>query len=358
MPDASILVVVLPAAGAAKRKPPGQWDAALRASAAARGAMSVPLPSFFTGSVRDMNAMTDVSLDDAADSAPRSTSDGPPVDLQHTVSSPGPATVLKSGPLQKRTTGKLSARWAARFVVVDSEYFCYYDSKNKHLDLANLPWSTSEKPAAGGDEGDEGDDDGGGGKGGGKGKPARQVLQLSELSCRLKDLAEHSDIFILQHTSRSYEWRAPSPAEAAEWVACVSAAAERASGPSAAAGGPAAGAGELPAAAAPITLTRELSLRERSTTWMAKMRRKSSKPKVMRSTYEDAGSSEWEDVSPASVMKVPSNPSLGFQDVSGPAGGVCGSLDELSDGGVVAVSTPRDAVPQGGPPPPPPGPPS
>ena len=73
----------------------------------------------------------------------------------------------------------------------------------------------------------------------------------------------------------------------------------------------------------------------------------------------DGGGGEWEDVSPASGSKLPSNAGLGFQDVSGPAGGVCGSLEELSDGGVVAVSTPRDATPQGRPPPPPPpGPPS
>lgn len=317
--------------------------------------MSVPLPSFFTGSVRDMNAMADISLDDATDSTPGTTSDGPPPDLQHAGSvSPGPAAVLKSGPLQKRTTGKLSARWATRFVVLDSEYFCYYDGKSR---------PANHQPPTGGDEEGDDDDEGGGKAASKSGKPARQVLRLSELSCSLKDLTEHSDTFILQHTARSYEWRAPSPAEASEWVACISAAAERASlawRAQTKGGGAASGGSELPAAPTTVTLTREKSLREKSTSWMAKVRRKSSKPKVVRTSYQDGGGGEWEDVSPASVSKVPSNAAgLGFQDVSGPAGGLSGSLAELSDGGVVAVSTPRDTTPQGQPPPPPPpGPPS
>lgn len=124
-----------------------------------------------------------------------------------------PAPVLKSGTLQKRTSGKLSARWVTRSVVVDSENFCY-DSKGKQ---------SGDKPAAGGDDDDdEGDDDGG------KSKPSRQVLPLRELlRCRLKDVKTW-DVFILQHTSRSYEWRAPSASEACDWVECINAAKERA----------------------------------------------------------------------------------------------------------------------------------
>ena len=43
---------------------------------------------------------------------------------------------------------------------------------------------------------------------------------------------------------------------------------------------------------------------------------------------EDGGSSGWEDVSPANPRGAPNF--VGLQDVSGPEGGVYGSVDELS----------------------------
>lgn len=99
--------------------------------------------------------------------------------------------VLMRGILQKRTTGAVSARWVTRTVVIEgapSHMLCYYDASEK-------------------------------------GKP-KNVLRLSELTSRRKDTSEC--VFLVVTVSRSYEFRASSAAESAEWVACISAAAERA----------------------------------------------------------------------------------------------------------------------------------
>ena len=104
---------------------------------------------------------------------------------------PGPV-ILMRGLLEKRTTGKVSARWVARTVVIEgapSHMLCYYDAAEK-------------------------------------GKP-KNVLRLSELTSRRK---ENKDCVFLAITApRTYEFRASSAAEAAEWVACITAAAGRAS---------------------------------------------------------------------------------------------------------------------------------
>ena len=104
---------------------------------------------------------------------------------------PGPV-ILMRGLLQKRTTGTVSARWVTRTVVIEgapSHMLCYYDAAEK-------------------------------------GKP-KNVLRLSELTSRRK---ENTDCVFLAITApRTYEFRASSAAEAAEWVACITAAAGRAS---------------------------------------------------------------------------------------------------------------------------------
>ena len=217
----------------------------------------MPVPGFFFGSFSDKRAPSTLSSEQVRQVEGKEARKGSMVTIAMAAGTPrapstiGPA-VLMRGTLQKRTTGAVSARWVARTVVIEGEpshMLCYYDAAEK-------------------------------------GKP-KVVLRLSELSSRRKERSplylcgcspcytqccsphcirlqpllhrmqpplhtvaasitygcsicysgvaasvaqENSDcVFFVSTPLRAYEFKASSAAEASDWVACVSAAAARAS---------------------------------------------------------------------------------------------------------------------------------
>ena len=166
--------------------------------------MPVTLPGFFSSSSISLNSPPDPDAERREDGQGQATNKGEDrkgsmvtisastmARTPRVPSAPGPV-ILMRGLLQKRTTGTVSARWVARTVVIEgapSHMLCYYDAAEK-------------------------------------GKP-KNVLRLSELTSRRK---ENKDTHFLAITAaRTYEFKAPTAGEAAEWVACITAAAGKAS---------------------------------------------------------------------------------------------------------------------------------
>ena len=166
--------------------------------------MPVTLPGFFSSSSFSLKSPADPDAERREDGQGQATNKGKDrkgsmvtisastmARTPRVPSAPGPV-ILMRGLLQKRTTGTVSARWVARTVVIEgapSHMLCYYDAAEK-------------------------------------GKP-KNVLRLSELTSRRK---ENKDTHFLAITAaRTYEFKAPSAGEAAEWVACITAAAGKAS---------------------------------------------------------------------------------------------------------------------------------
>ena len=174
---------------------------------------------------------------------------------------PGPV-ILMRGLLHKRTTGTMSARWVTRTVVIEgapSHMLCYYDAAEK-------------------------------------GKP-KNVLRLSELTSRRK---ENTDCVFLAITApRTYEFRASSAAEAAEWVACIAAAAGRASLEWQEQQGARTSSRPSPPSAPPNQSRRSVFARGMSAVLEFSPRKsfsRSSKRVERIPAPENEGSSEWEDV--------------------------------------------------------------
>ena len=166
--------------------------------------MPVTLPGFYSSSSFSLKSPADPDAERREDGQGQATNKGKDrkgsmvtisastmARTPRVPSAPGPV-ILMRGLLQKRTTGTVSARWVARTVVIEgapSHMLCYYDAAEK-------------------------------------GKP-KNVLRLSELTSRRK---ENKDTHFLAITAaRTYEFKAPTAGEAAEWVACITAAAGKAS---------------------------------------------------------------------------------------------------------------------------------
>lgn len=295
----------------------------------------VPMPDFFGGSMKD------VSLDGPGGSDPtpvvppiRTPADdqepgeggdrkGSMVTLQISARSatgkPIGPVILMQGSLQKRTTGAISARWVSRKVVVEGEpthMLCYYEEEGKDTKM-----TAAAKEALG--------------KGGGNSRP-KAVLRLSECTCYLK--ANSDVVFVVEGMGkrgaapRTYEFKATSASEASEWVACISAAAEHAKTEwqdqqDAMSRRLSVGLDAPPPP--PSAPSPRGSMLARTSSALGNVARRFSSSRALRvPAPEDGGSSGWEDVSPANPRGAPNF--VGLQDVSGPEGGVYGSVDELS----------------------------
>jgi hypothetical protein len=251
--------------------------------------MPVTLPGFFSSSSFSVNSHPDPGAERREDGQGQAANKGKDkkgsmvtisantvARTPRVPSAPGPV-ILMRGLLQKRTTGTVSARWVARTVVIEgapSHMLCYYDAAEK-------------------------------------GKP-KNVLRLSELTSRRK---ENKDcVFLAITAARTYEFKASSAGEAAEWVACITAAAGKASSAwqeqqqasRSSIPGPPPGPSPPPAIddsrpsppSAPPSQPRRSVLGRRFSAMLDFMPRKSlSSKRVERiPAPENEGSSEWEDV--------------------------------------------------------------